>query len=121
MEEQTVSSRRMCGAAATYYLAVESHPEYRQGQREVEIATAQMMAAGPETLIPDEPITIPLVAHVVYNDESANISDDQIESHISVLNQYFCRHEPEYLQRARRVGRVRLGYQHQVRPGVGRP
>ena len=61
---------------------------------QVEIATARMMAAEPETLIPDEPITIPLVAHVVYNDESANISDDQIESQITVLNQDFAATNP---------------------------
>src|SRR4028118_1192707 len=125
MDEQAGPSRRMCGAAAAYYLAVESHPEYRPGQRETEIETAERMAAGPEALtpdapdyrageahpgcgrgqrgvgvetgermaagpgalIPDEPITIPVVVHVVYNDESENISDEQIESQISVLNQ----------------------------------
>jgi hypothetical protein len=87
MDEQVRPSRRMCGAAAAYYLAVESYPEYRQGQRAVEIDTAERLAAGPEALIPAEPITIPVVVHVVYNDESENISDDQIESQISVLNQ----------------------------------
>jgi hypothetical protein len=61
---------------------------------QVEIATAQMMAAEPGTLIPDEPITIPLVAHVVCNDESANISDDKIESQITVLNQDFAATNP---------------------------
>src|ERR687898_796982 len=89
MEGQNGSSRRMCGAAAAYYLAVESYPESRQGQREVEIATVQLMAEGPEALIPDEPITIPLVVHVVYHDDSENISDEQIESQITVLNQDF--------------------------------
>src|SRR5688572_30931773 len=86
MEEQNGSSRRMCGAAAAYYLAVESYPEYRQGHREVEVAIARMMAAGPEALIPGQPITIPLVVHVVYNDDSEIISDEQIESQITVLN-----------------------------------
>jgi Pregnancy-associated plasma protein-A len=94
MEEQNGSSRRMCGAAAAYYLAVESHPEYRQGQREVEVAIARMLAAGPEALIPDQPITIPLVVHVVYNDDSQNISDEQIESQITVLNQDFAATNP---------------------------
>ena len=94
MEGQDGSSRRMCGAAAAYYLAVESHPEYRQGHREVEIATAQLMAEGPEALIPDEPITIPLVVHVVYHDDSENISDEQVESQITVLNQDFAATNP---------------------------
>ena len=89
MEEQAGTSRRMCGAAAAYYLAVESHPEYRQRQRALEIETAQRMAAGPESLIPDEPITIPVVVHVVYDEDSENIPDDQIRSQITVLNQDF--------------------------------
>src|ERR687897_743211 len=93
MEEQNGSSRRMCGAAAAYYLAVESHPEYRQGHRESEIATARMLAS-PEALIPAEPITIPLVVHVVYNDDSEKISDEQIESQITVLNQDFAATNP---------------------------
>src|SRR5215210_1666168 len=75
MDEQARPSRRMCGAAAAYYLAVESYPEYRQGQRAVEIDTAERLAAGPEALIPAEPITIPVVVHVVYNDDSAKSAE----------------------------------------------
>jgi hypothetical protein len=87
MEEQAVPSRRKCGAAAAYYLAVEAQPEYRQRQRELEVGTAQRMALGPEALAPEAPITIPVVVHVVYNDDSENISNDQIQSQITVLNQ----------------------------------
>ena len=86
MEEQTVPSRRQCGAPAAYYLAVEAHPGFREGQRALEAATAERMAFGAAALAPEEPITIPLVVHVVYNKESENISDAQIESQISVLN-----------------------------------
>jgi hypothetical protein len=87
VEEQAVPSRRKCGAAAAYYLAVEAQPEYRQRQRELEAGTAQRMALGPEALAPEAPITIPIVVHVVYNDDSEDISDEQIESQITVLNQ----------------------------------
>jgi len=87
MEEQAVPSRRKCGAAAAYFLAVEAQPEYRQRQRELEARTAQRMALGPEALAPEAPITIPVVVHVVYNDDSENISDGQIQSQITVLNQ----------------------------------
>src|SRR5215216_4380681 len=89
MEEQVVPSRRKCGAAAAYYLAVEAQPEYRQRQRELEAGTARRMALGPEALAPEAPITIPVVVHVVYNEDSENISDEQIESQITVLNQDF--------------------------------
>jgi Pregnancy-associated plasma protein-A len=94
VEEQAVPSRRGCGAAAAYYLAVEAHPEYRERQRELEGTTAQRMALGTAALAPEGPITIPVVVHVVYNEDSENISDAQIESQISVLNQDFAAQNP---------------------------
>jgi hypothetical protein len=89
MEEQAVLSRRQCGAAAAYYLAVEAYPEFREGQRQLAAATAQRMALGIAALAPEVSITIPIVVHVIYNEDSENISDSQIESQISVLNQDF--------------------------------
>ncbi len=89
MEEQTVPARRQCGAAAAYYLSVEAHPGFRDRQRELEAASAQRMSLGIAALAPDAPITIPIVVHVVYNENSENISDEQIESQITVLNQDF--------------------------------
>jgi hypothetical protein len=89
MEEQAVPSRRGCGAAATYYLAVEAHPEFRQRQRELEDATAERMAFGTAALTAEGLITIPIVVHVVHNKRVENISKAQIESQISVLNKDF--------------------------------
>src|SRR3712207_152003 len=89
MEDQAVPSRRMCGAAAAYYLAVEAHPEYRERQRDLEAQTAQRMSLGVAALVPEAPVTIPVVVHVVYNGQSENISKAQIESQITVLNQDF--------------------------------
>jgi hypothetical protein len=89
VEEQTVPARRQCGAAAAYYLSVEAHPGFRDRQRELEAASAQRMSLGIAALAPDAPITIPIVVHVVYNENSENISDEQIESQITVLNQDF--------------------------------
>jgi hypothetical protein len=89
MEEQAVPSRRKCGAAAAYYLAVEGYPEYRAGQRELEALTAQRMSFGMAALIPEAPVTVPVAVHVVHNKQSENISKAQIESQITVLNQDF--------------------------------
>ena len=89
MEGQNGSSRRMCGAAAAYYLAVEAHPEYRERQRDLEAQTAQRMSLGVAALVPEAPVTIPVVVHVVYNRQSENISKAQIESQITVLNNDF--------------------------------
>jgi hypothetical protein len=38
-------------------------------------------------LAPEAPLTIPVVVHVVYNEQSENISEAQIESQTTVLNQ----------------------------------
>lgn len=94
MEEQAVPSRRQCGAAPAYYLAVEAHPEFREAQRQLEAATAQRMAFGTAAISAEGPVIIPVVVHVVYNEESENISEAQIESQISVLNQDFRAQNP---------------------------
>ena len=86
MEQRTIP---ICGATAAYYLTAETYPEYRQRQRELEEATARRMALGTANRMADGLVTIEMVVHVVYNDESENISDAQIESQISVLNQDF--------------------------------
>jgi Pregnancy-associated plasma protein-A len=89
MEEQAVPSRRECGATAAHYLLVEAHPEFRERLRDLEEATAQRMALGTAALAPEGPVTIECAVHIVYNEDSENISDAQIESQISVLNQDF--------------------------------
>jgi Pregnancy-associated plasma protein-A len=86
VEHRTVP---VCGATAAYYLAVETNPAFRERQRDLEEATARRMALGTANRMADGPVTIPVVVHVVYNEESENISDAQIESQISVLNQDF--------------------------------
>ena len=89
MEEQAVLSRRQCGATAAYYLDVEKYPEFREGQRRLEDATARRMAFGTAATRAEGPITIPVVVHVVHNKRSENISKAQINSQISVLNKDF--------------------------------
>ncbi|WP_299675742.1 GEVED domain-containing protein [uncultured Tenacibaculum sp.] len=42
----------------------------------------------------DEPITIPVVVHIIYNNELENISDDQVQSQIDVLNEDFGKTNP---------------------------
>src|SRR5829696_1123777 len=95
MEEQAVPSRRECGAIAAHYLIVEANPDFRERQRELEEATVQRMAFGEAALRAEGPLTIPVVVHVVFNRESENISDDQIESQISALNQDFRAQNPD--------------------------
>src|SRR5215212_10056296 len=95
MEEQAVPSRRQCGAIAAHYLLVEADPDFRERQRDLEEASVQRMAFGEAALRAEGPLTIPVVVHVVFNKDSENISEDQIESQISVLNQDFRAQNPD--------------------------
>jgi hypothetical protein len=92
MEARTVP---ICGATAAYYLAVETYPEYRERQRELDRDTRQRMALGTADRMADGPITIQCAVHVVWYEESENISDDQIESQISALNRDFRAQNPD--------------------------
>ncbi|WP_442264812.1 GEVED domain-containing protein [Tenacibaculum sp. ZS6-P6] len=42
----------------------------------------------------EKPITIPVVVHIIYNNELENISDDQVQSQIDVLNEDFSKTTP---------------------------
>ena len=88
MEDQPVPTRRECGTLAAHYLLVERDPTIRDRLRALEEATAQRMALGTAD-IPARKITIEMVVHIIYNRDSENISDAQIESQIDVLNRDF--------------------------------
>ena len=76
--------RRTCGAMIMHNLLLERHPEFRLALANLEAATtARLAAAAPEVF---KPVTISVVAHVVYAAVADNISDQQIASQIDVLN-----------------------------------
>lgn len=76
--------RRTCGAMVLHNLLLEQHPQYRMALARLETATrARIAMAAPPVF---EPVTIPVVAHVVHSNDRDNISDQQIASQIDSLN-----------------------------------
>ena len=87
----SISQRRTCGCMIHHQILMETVPTYRQTrldierasreyEREYESDTARERADFPI-------ITIPVVVHVVFNNDTENISDDQIKSQIRILNE----------------------------------
>ncbi len=83
------SQRRSCGCMILHHQLLEISPTYRQQRQQIENVSlayekdpARARAAFPI-------ITIPVVVHVVFNNAEQNISDDQIESQIKILNEDF--------------------------------
>jgi len=93
MEQGTTPSRRQCGAMSVHYRLLETDPNFRQRQVDLEHLTARRMMPG-EALRPGI-TTIPVVVHVVYNPRAENISATQIKSQITVLNKDFRATNPD--------------------------
>lgn len=77
---------RTCGSMIHHAYLMEVSPSYRQARTAVEneihnLETQILSARG--TL---EVITIPVVVHVVFNNPRQNVSDEQINSQIEILN-----------------------------------
>jgi Pregnancy-associated plasma protein-A len=72
---------------SVHYRLLETDPNFRQRQVDLEHLTARRMMPG-EALRPGI-TTIPVVVHVVYNTRAENISTTQIKSQITVLNKDF--------------------------------
>jgi hypothetical protein len=77
--------RRSCGAMQVYNQLMEAEPEFRHRQVMLERATQQrlMMARA----VPQEPYRIRVVVHVVHQNATENISDAQVASQITTLNE----------------------------------
>lgn len=80
--------RRNCHAVIGHQVMVEMDSGYRQVQQLIEQDVDERIASREEAEEKrTEVITIPVVVHVVYDDEDGNISDEQIHGQIDVLNQ----------------------------------
>lgn len=77
--------RRMCGAMEVHQRLLEEYPDFRKKQVDIERFMSRRMLFG-ETARRAGPSVIQVVVHVVYNKASDNISDEQVQSQIDVLN-----------------------------------
>lgn len=84
--------RRNCGTMEHLEDQLDANPnmlyDIRRIERDTELAAKNMVED-------NSLITIPLVIHVVYNSAAHNISDEQINSQIRVLNEDFRRRNPD--------------------------
>jgi len=86
--------RRSCATLESYFELVDQHPEFRFNQAALQGYTQAFLDSGGATFRTGQ-VTIPVVVHVVFRTEAENISDEQIQSQIDVLNQDFMAVNPD--------------------------
>lgn len=84
-DEIQVPPVRKCGTMAVYYRQLEDFPNFRRNVIDLEVGISSRMAS-PQALSAREAV-IPVVVHVLYNKEEHNISEQQVQSQIRVLNE----------------------------------
>ena len=90
-------SRRTCGAMPEHRRLLDEEPQYAAERARVESVARAYEAA--EHMPERVGVTrIPVVVHVVWNTQQQNISEQQIQSQIDVLNQDFRRTNPDVAQ-----------------------
>ncbi len=75
-----------CAAWEIHQQKMLSDEAYRLHYQEAQ-AAIRAMSAGRTTLVDDTVLVIPVVVHVLYNTPEQNISNEQIQSQIDVLNE----------------------------------
>lgn len=78
-----------CGTSEKMQEQLSLDANYAAAKASLEEFTARWIAENQDPNPSREVYTIPVVVHVVYNNNSENISDDQVESQIAVLNEDF--------------------------------
>jgi len=79
--------RRKCGTSEVNKRLVEQIPEYAINRRSAEMHALSWSRIRSMIKAVPQVVTIPVVVHVVYNTQVQNISDEQINSQISILNE----------------------------------
>lgn len=81
-----------CGMDEVHQRMLQEDPQYRLNQEAIEEHTRAIIANSVNNKVSNpEIITIPVVFHVVYNNASQNVSEEQLLSQIDVLNEDFRR------------------------------
>ncbi len=90
--------RRQCGAMAEYERLLEEQPSFRTNQQRAEEFTARAVTSGEAERVTRSLVTIPTVVHVVHNKPREDISAEQVESQLAVLNADFRAANPDRSQ-----------------------
>jgi hypothetical protein len=79
--------RRKCGTSEVNKRLLEEIPGYAANRRSAEMHALSWSRIRGMIAVPPKVVTIPVVVHVVYNSPTHNVSDEQINSQISILNE----------------------------------
>jgi len=85
--QQSTLSQRVCGTTEYQMMLEQEDPSIINRREEIEQFTRDFLISNPQG--ERALVRIPVVVHVVYNTTAENISDAQIQSQITVLNQDF--------------------------------
>ncbi len=87
-ETALIPRKRSCACVQAYFRLLDDYPEFRLNRTKLNRVTETYRQAG-DLRQRREPITIPVVVHVISRTEDEDISDAQIKSQIDVLNKDF--------------------------------
>jgi len=93
MKKTKIPKRRQCGTMGAHFRLLETNPGFRLRQSELERATMQRLIS--RAAFRPGLTTISVVVHVVYNKDSENISNGQINSQLAVLNKDYRATNPD--------------------------
>ena len=85
---------RRCGTMSVHQRLLEQNPGFRKNLLGFERLVARRMASG-MAVRAGGVTTIPVVVHVVYNQDSENISDAQVKSQMTALNKDYSAGNPD--------------------------
>lgn len=80
---------RTCGQMIVHELLIETQPGYRQRRLDIEDETRRLLESGRAIEAVGELFTIETIVHVVHRTDEENVSDEQVQSQIDVLNRDF--------------------------------
>ncbi len=92
-DKASTPQSRNCATMEVHERLLKEDPGYRDRQNQIEAQIQEYLKNNPErdNLV----INIPVVVHVVYKTSTQNISDAQIQSQMTVLNQDFRKLNPD--------------------------
>lgn len=83
---ENAPDHRTCGTMEVHNRLLEEFPECRARRAEISSALETTLSQSPSFRRTCGVTTIPVVVHVVYNNDTENIADDQVTSQIDALN-----------------------------------
>lgn len=84
-DRHAVPTIRKCGTMSVHLRQLENYPNFRKNLIDLEQGVKKRMAS--QESARTRSVDIPVVVHVVFNNDTQNISDAQVNSQIKVLNE----------------------------------